>query len=700
MSTKVVKRKGTTFFQPEFRETILKAVKVCHDISQKARFLIKFYYLQQKSLDVDKVIKVDEDLIKIAYDVVQSSPDKKLQVRNATPRKSKIVVKPNNEGKDQNKKPKNDDKPQKQKTSKDWKIETFDRMKEYFIELFGNQGFVHGHGLSLSLILNYSMKQLQTDFINNIVFHYPKYIKKLLKWEWNLDGRNASRKLAIIINNPNELSDLETLWCQQLCPSVLKERHGLLENFIEKDPWTFLQEMFVMTKCLEAYNHQTNDQVRLLNPFPMSTSFVPTHIHLDTSGLVQLLMTSEALEVFKNNYRNCYDIELNCKNKADILGSFEKLTGISDPDGTKGAEHNTRLWEFFCNFDIKKYKNILKERWNKNETYVFDNSIKTDGISISFTRCLEEDKRKKLFSTRKGFHTKAIKEFKTLENLTPQEAHHILETCNIVGVDPGKSNLVQASNGQETFKFTSRQRRLEKKEGHMKKKLANHEGKISKDYKESLSHTNSRSLGLEKFKSYIKAKYNAHNLHDVLDVYRKSVFRSQKFTKYCLSKSSDDKFLHRMKKWSEDCSQPCCKHKWILEKKSNDEVLEHIYENFTTKKRKTLVIYGNGGKNGNKLKGTSSCRNVGIERRVFKRFDCYEGDERDTSQTCPCCREKQLEKASFKDRKRQGTIHQLLHCKNVNCSSRWWSRDVLGAFNILYKGIVTLLKMRAGMNTS
>ena len=123
----------------------------------------------------------------------------------------------------------------------------------------------------------------------------------------------------------------------------------------------------------------------------------------------------------------------------------------------------------------------------------------------------------------------------------------------------------------------------------------------------------------------------------------------------------------------------------------------------TVKKPKTLIIYGNGGKNGNKLKGTSSCKNVGIERKVFKRFECCEGDEHDTSKTCPCCREKQLEEASFslcENRKRQGTIHQLLHCKNVNCSSRWWSRDVLGAFNILYKGIETLIKMRAGINTS
>jgi len=706
MSTRVVKRKGTSFFKPEFQETILKAVNVCHDISQKAKFLLKFYYLKQKELNVDRIIKVDKDLIKIAFDVVQSSPDKKLQVRNTKPREPKKALESEEAKKDEKvtktKKPKKETekKPKKPPTSKDWKIETFECMKDYFMELFGSQGFVNNHGLSLSLILNYSMSQLETDFINNIVFHYPKYIKRLLKHEWNLSGHMACRKLAIIINNKTALSDLETLWCQQVCPSVLKERLGLLENSIEEDPWVFLHEMFIMTKCLEAYNNQTKDQVRLLNPFPMSTSFVPTHIHLDTSGLVQLLMDSESFKTFKTFYEICYDIELKCKDKSDILGSFEKLTGISDPDGTKGAEHNTRLWEFFCNFDSKKFKNILKEKWNDKETYVFDNSIKTDGISISFTRCLEQDKRKKTFSTRKVFHTKATKEFRSLEDLTPEEAEYILKNYNLLSVDPGKNNLVESTNGQETFKFTSRQRRFEKKEGLLKQRLANHEGKISKNYKESLSQTISKSLGIEEFKKYIKAKYDANELDKVLDVYRTTVFRNQKFTKYCLSKSSDDKFLHRFEDWSKDCSHSCCDHKWLLEKKGNDEVLEHIYNNLTTRKSKMLIIYGNGGKNGNKLKGTSSCMNVGIERKIFKRFECYEGDERDTSQTCPCCRKKQLENPKFENRKRQEEIHQLLHCKNVDCSSRWWSRDVLGAFNILYKGIETLIKMRAGINTS
>jgi len=709
MSTKVLKRKGTTFFKPEYRETILKAVNTCHDISQKARFLLKFYYLKQKASNIDRIIKVDKDLIKIAFDVVQSSPDKKLQVRNTKPREPKKALESDKAKKDETpketKKPKKDVKlkiDRKPPTSKEWKLETFEFMKEYFIELFGEQGFVNGHGMSLSLILNYSMSQLETDFINNIVFHYPKYIKSLLKKEWRMDSRKASKKLAIIINNKSELSEIENLWCRQVCPSVLNERLGFLENDIEKDPWTFLHEMFIMTKCLEAYNNPNTDQVSLLNPFPMSLSFVPTHIHLDTSGLVQLLMDSKSLKMFKDNYHTLYGVELKCKDKGDVLKSYEELTGISDPLGVKGAEHNTRLWEFFCRFDNKKFEKVLKEKWNDKETYVFDNSIKTDGISISFTRCLEQDKRKKTFSTRKVFHTSKTKEFLSLEDLTPEEAKYILENYNLASLDPGKNNLTEASNGQETFKFTSRRRRAEKKEGTLQKRRSNHEGKISKEYKDSLSKTNSKSLKMENFKEFIKAKYDAKELENVLNVYRTSIFRNHKFTSYCLAKSSDDKFLDRMKKWSEECTRPCCKHEWILEKKKTDEVLEHIYRNFTIQKPRTLFIYGNGGKNGNKLQGTPSCMNVGIERKVFKRFEALEGDERDTSQTCPCCREKRLENPSFVEgkRKRREKIHQLLHCQNVNCSSRWWSRDVLGAFNILYKGIETLIKMRAGINTS
>ena len=76
----VLKRKCTSFFTKEDRETVKDAVSQVHTVMTNASVLMRAYYIQQyeemfedKPLEVsdyDKVMPIDEDLLKICCDVV------------------------------------------------------------------------------------------------------------------------------------------------------------------------------------------------------------------------------------------------------------------------------------------------------------------------------------------------------------------------------------------------------------------------------------------------------------------------------------------------------------------------------------------------------------------------------------------------------------------------------------------------------
>ena len=74
--------------------------------------------------------------------------------------------------------------------------------------------------------------------------------------------------------------------------------------------------------------------------------------------------------------------------------------------------------------------------------------------------------------------------------------------------------------------------------------------------------------------------------------------------------------------------------------------------------------------------------------------------EHGTSQGCPCCenrslnpyettKEEQLNNNIIKETKKIHK-HHLLCCTNKDCDSRWWNRNVAGAFNILSRGLKLL----------
>lgn len=170
---------------------------------------------------------------------------------------------------------------------------------------------------------------------------------------------------------------------------------------------------------------------------------------------------------------------------------------------------------------------------------------------------------------------------------------------------------------------------------------------------------------------------------DFEKVYYHPYFRESKFTTYCQTKASENKFIEKIVK---TFSKPNINYK------NKNCLTEEIKENASIdcKHIKNIVIaWGNWGKNPNALKNGAPTPGVGIRRRFEKYFDIPVVCEKMTSQTCPCCGGvKTVKNTEIKD----VTRHHLLRCTN-DCKSSWWNRNVLGSFNILTKALAMVKRI-------
>jgi hypothetical protein len=69
----ILKRKVTSFLDPEDRITVQNVVKIVHNIISEASHLLKAFYLFKIETEPDLLIKVDESLLSLCCKVVQVS---------------------------------------------------------------------------------------------------------------------------------------------------------------------------------------------------------------------------------------------------------------------------------------------------------------------------------------------------------------------------------------------------------------------------------------------------------------------------------------------------------------------------------------------------------------------------------------------------------------------------------------------------
>ena len=654
----IVKRKITKFFNKEDRKTIFNAVNTYHIVAQRTTLLIKLFYLTHKETIIDK--EFIDSCIKAVSNV------------NFKCRKSKNNPDGNTP-------------------------EIYERVVTVYKHHF--QPLKFECKLSLQNTYNYFITQLLTNYNNNVDAHYEKYIKRVILYELCLlRNHDNAHKIphdirydAWLLTNHllfgHELENtfgLDVIRLRKLC--CVERNDQSLELHVTNNRHLYLRKMVDMNEYIEV-NFGIIEGVKIFSPLCIRSSMIPTYLRIDTTSLMQLLFDQPRLDQFVKDYELLYGIKLHKLTKANMASNYETMTGLKNTSDYDGAMHATRIWQYLCNFNNKKFREILVQK-RKDGTWVFDNMIQTDGYSIDFQMTpITNFKRHNLFENKCKKKTKKelanIKndEFRKIEEIERNE-----ETLYLGG-DPGKGVLLCLNDGFKTLKYSSGQRNTDTlKKQRMAQNLQYRKKYDVHDYEcEILSKISKKSCILSKFIEYLKLR-EKYELQALL-VYRRPIFRQHKFLAHTLRKSSIAKFVNKIEPtFLREETVNTKRKKWMNDHQST----QPIFDNVKNKKTKIAILYGNWGKSTN-LRNNDPTPGVGLRRLIHKKIETVTVPEHYTSKTCPYCRTKTLEHAKLTQQqphteKFVSEKHHLLRCKN-DCVSSWWHRDVAGSFNILLRGL-------------
>lgn len=433
----------------------------------------------------------------------------------------------------------------------------------------------------MSQIFEYITNDIITMYENNIKQHYITYIGRFInvilkkddtikKYKENITDtteqqtainaftyqlRKIKNDIINITNDPFtsnlEYHNIIKKYKPYIIPNkTLFEKDSIYYDIAVK-PQDYLPCMIYMMKIVEEYS------VSIYNVFPTRTKVIPSHIPIDTTTLVYLLLTK------KQGKKDDYVRNGNLKAKED------------------------KIWSFFFKTDMKCFH---------KQYYSFDHRIMTDGIS-----CCILLKRKDIIDINKKISTTTQSELTNyqsniyIDELTNYDS---IKNKKIIGIDPGKCDLIYCVNGDtknaDTFHYSQSQRKFETKKtkyneiretlkkeydykikeknlkrmkytqkdidyiNNINNKTSQQEKnilqKIKNDIEKNtiqaieteLSKFNHKTLDINKYKLYIQ-KINEVNKH-LLKYYEYYLFRKLKLNGYINTKNSEQNMINNFKR--------------------------------------------------------------------------------------------------------------------------------------------------------
>lgn len=311
------------------------------------------------------------------------------------------------------------------------------------------------------------INEINTSINNNIQEHFIQHFLRFI----NKTTEKITKDKTILHQFKHELLNFNgnnnpifNDWKTTHIPSILRFQINPVKlksiyYDVKVNTLNYLNGMIYMNTILESLGY------KLFEPIPQRTSDVPRQILMCNTSFV--------------NY-------------------FYPTGGKSE---LKKSKNKHFCWNNFLDFNHKVFK---------SKNYKFSYKIRTDGIScglIFIREDLVEEKRGS-FIIKNINKKEALKEFKKLEDMTDQELKYNLENVNIVGCDPGKSNLVSMvdSNGNK-LSYTSVQRRFEIKLPKCKKILEKEKDRHGINQIEvPLSTINLKTANYDNYKNSLKVK--------------------------------------------------------------------------------------------------------------------------------------------------------------------------------------------------
>jgi hypothetical protein len=455
-----------------------------------------------------------------------------------------------------------------------------------------------------TFLLPYLATQIHTSLSNNAQEHFIQHLLRFI----NVTTSNITDEKSVLFKFKHQLMSLETDTNERFNEWKMTHLSHILPANITKSvyydvklrPFAYLPGMLYMNEILER------EESKLFQPLPLRNNIIPKHILLDTASLVSLFCPANKTEGTKKG-----ELHKNLK------------------------ENQYDIWNAFLN---------LKHNIFKNKHYQFHYQIQTDGISCCLL-FIRKDLKDKKWGSRVPVLSE--QEFHNIEDLSPEQLE-TLKPRNIVGCDPGKRNLVYMVDEFGTkLQYTAPQRKRESKQKCNQRILVQERKKNCIEEKEThLSLHNSKSVNIEKFKSYLAEKHKLNQ--ETQEFYRREVWRKMKFRAYSYGKKSIDVFLNKIK--------------------------ETFGDNI-------LIGYGNWSRS-TQMKHFMPTMNNGLRKLIHKKYDTITINECNTSKKCCGC----LQNLTYYKNKENKDVFRLLMCSTcVSCENKqtvFRTRDVNSAVNI------------------
>jgi hypothetical protein len=380
---------------------------------------------------------------------------------------------------------------------------------------------------------------------------------------------------------------------------------------------------------------------------PMSTGFVPgANLHIDTDSLERLVGWQPQAQAYKAA-------------KKERLAKQPKRPPPGRNTSELALNEKDLLWQAF--FEVER---VAPESRVARGVLRFGHHITTDGVSVSCTVLHPrptriEDKggngggkttKKRRGVGRAGRKRAAYEAGADAQSelLRRVQADGVPET-KLVGADPGLHNLLFLSNGDKHLSYTAGQRRHESMAA-LRAKRHEKEGHVQ-ELENRLSLQDHRAVKLEKFKSYLKARFEVQEA--LYEHYAHGLgFR-----------------LDRMYNWRDRRSSEDCLVQRVIDAYGEDAVIG--YGSWSAKRC---------------MRGLPPAPTVGLRHRFERRMRVITVPERNTTKTCSNCSKQVEPDKSRSTVYRDGTIKPargIRRCNSEECGGLLrWNRDLNAALNI------------------
>ena len=396
------------------------------------------------------------------------------------------------------------------------------------------------------------------------------------------------------------------------------------------------QERELTDMLFEDLDIKTDDEIKLLKKNKRKQ-----RVKLSSEEKVELERSKEEKKMQREEHKKVKEeakqmkLELKQQNKELKLMMKEDKKVVREPSiGTKGyylkyiEKTKREIWNKYFKFGNKVFHTSEKSN------YEFNFTCSTDGVCMN------------LLFVRKDIADKGYGE-KVIIETTPQPSideldDQLLENLKekkIVCSDKGKFYIIYCVDDEgNEVRYSAKQRDIESL--NKRNKRIRHQERIKNKIiqeESKLSQFNSKTVNLEKFKQYIKAKYEVGK--KVKKFYQQQLFRKLNLRSKIYRHKSEDKFINQ------------------------------LIKSFGNPSDIVFVIGNWGSGKQTMMKGSEATMGSGINRLIAKFFPVLQVDEFNTSKKCCNCgcdvENLYMPKMNHKSKKIENTkIHRLMRCKN------------------------------------